>query len=306
MFLLLLSIGISMEMKVASCIDISFIRMYINYSKKPNPDLKSILLTHPALKAIMRHQNLNGVVNVNIEDTFKMMTKNKPDIDYLIKALHKIEKNSELCDLWKISAKILPKNFKFVGRIYFVFGYDIGAASPPDIIINLGHTKFIEHPNEIEPYIIHEIHHIGFLAYQKMPSLTQLEIKENLLKLIKWATQSEGMAVHAAYTYRKKHKLLKQDHDYKVYFDEQAKKASVKQYSELLKKITTSRGKISNIDTILCKMSSKERLWYKLGALISKKIVDEQGDAKLIESILNPQMFWTEAEMLLKGNSSVL
>ena len=183
MFLLLLSIGISMEMKVASCIDISFIRMYINYSKKPNPDLKSILLTHPALKAIMRHQNLNGVVNVNIEDTFKMMTKNKPDIDYLIKALHKIEKNSELCDLWKISAKILPKNFKFVGRIYFVFGSDIGAASPPDIIINLGHTKFIEHPNEIEPYIIHEIHHIGFLAYQKMPSLTQLEIKENLLSM---------------------------------------------------------------------------------------------------------------------------
>lgn len=286
-------------MASASCIDTSFARSALQYAKSPAEALKDDLLKSPGLRAIIRHRASSGTPNISAEEAFNSLKFPKDNFSAISNLIDKVENQSELCSLWKESAGLLPGDFQFKGKIFFILGYDIGVASPPDILINLAHPKILKNPSEIEPYIIHETHHIGFFQYQSPPSIDHIDQKESLLHLIKWATQSEGLAVHAAYPYRKTHNLLNQDGDYLIYSDEAERKRVISEYRRLYTSVLNAKSPVPNFGEVLEKMSSDQRLWYRLGAWVSASIERKSGKRKLTETLSKPDVFWIEVEKII-------
>lgn len=282
-----------------SCVDVSFAKLALQYAQAPTPALKQKLLANPALKAIARHRGFIGAEGETTEAVLDSLDLPKKDflaVSGLIKA---VEKDNGLCRLWKESAKLLPPGFTYKGKIFFILGYDIGAASPPDVLINLANSKFIKAPSEIAPYIIHEIYHVGFFQFQPVPSLLNIDQQKNLLQLIEWSTQSEGMAVNAAYEYRREHHLLRQDEDYGIYSDEAERKKVLGEYSALYRMAENSKSPVPGFGAILTKMSSGQRLWYRFGAWLARSIEQKYGRTRLIESVSNPLIFWEQAKQLV-------
>lgn len=282
-----------------SCTDFSFVESILEYHKIKNHETHTSLVKHPALKAILKHKRMSGNQKIKIQNSLDNILKQKIDLEKLSQTLNTVKKYSGLCNLANISSEYLTADFKFKGRIYFIIGYDIGVASPPDILINLAHPKFNEQPSEIKPYIIHEIHHLGYFEKQEKPSLKKLNEKTGLINIIKWATQMEGLAVHSAYFYRKQHSLLKQDLDYRVYIDPQYRKEIVQEYSNLYRSILNGPKTVTNFGQILEVMSSEKRLWYQFGAIVSHTIESELGRKKLVSTLSNTDIFWEKANKIM-------
>ncbi|MEN0057593.1 MAG: hypothetical protein AAGB31_02065 [Bdellovibrio sp.] len=291
-------------MASSNCLDTSFIHLTMAHLQHPSPETEQALLQSSALQVIVRHRHSSGSSEATPENTLKMLKLSQFDPTILKQQLQKVEGKSHFCELAKESAATLPTDFQFRGKVYFVLGYDIGIASPPDILINLAHEKFLNHSSEIEPYIIHETHHIGFFQHQPIPSLEKLEDPQHLLALIKWGTHSEGMAVHAAYHYRRTHGLLLQDRDYQVYTDSEERLRIIEAYKSLIQLIRSSQQPL-DINDILGKMSSEERLWYRFGAIVAHSLQQKGKEDLLIQTLSQPQIFWNEAESIMAASSEL-
>ena len=194
----------------------------------------------------------------------------------------------------------MPPGIVINGAIYFVTGYDIGVASPPDVAINIAHPRFLRDHAEVGHYVTHEVHHLGFLARRRMPSLARLQEPIVISSIIRYMTQMEGMAVHAAYAGRATAGALGADADYAVYRDKGAAKKTIARYGEILS-LTKQKAPLSSqqINTILGAMSSGERLWYRVGALAARRVERDHGVAVLARTIDDPARFHTAVAALL-------
>lgn len=295
----------SSSRSVHTCLDTSFVKYVLNTLQKNAHSSSETVLQHPALQAIVRHQKMSGAFQATVRKIWKCISRKNIYHARVKRVLSYIQKQGQhICQLWNESAAYLPSSFRFTGRIYFVVGYDIGVASPPDILINIAHPRFLREPREIGAYIIHELHHVGFLRHQKMPYLKGLPKRSTTLQLIRWATQSEGMAVHAAYAYRKRHHLLHLDPDYSIYTDCKRRNAVIRGYKRRLADVqSSSQQQVNRLGSILTEMSSKGRLWYQFGAIVAQSLIHKKGTQYLINSILNPNLFQSEVRTILKKTS---
>lgn len=183
--------------------------------------------------------------------------------------------------------RYLPAGFRFQGTLFLTFGYDIGVAFAPNASLNCTHSHFDNHSKELLYYAIHELHHVGFMAYQKPPKLADIHSCADLLKLVEYSTQMEGMAVLAAYQRRRDDHTLADDPDYAALEDQKRMQADVASY---LKDYDYLRGRgvqpaDANAWAVIDRMSSGERLWYRVGAHMAQRIEASKGRPALVELV---------------------
>lgn len=111
------------------------------------------------------------------------------------------------------SLRYLPDDFRFQGALFLTFGYDIGLAFGPTASLNCAHSHLKAHPRELIYYAIHELRYVGFMAYQPPPRWSDLKTCGDLAGRVEYSTQSEGMAVLAAYDHRRREHASEDDGD---------------------------------------------------------------------------------------------
>jgi len=185
------------------------------------------------------------------------------------------------------SLRYLPEDFRFHGSLFLTFGYDIGVAMGPTASLNCAHPHFRGHPRELIYYAIHELHHVGFMTYQPPPRLSELKTCADLLRLVKYSTQLEGMGVLAAYQRRRQEHALADDGDYVALEDEPRMQHDEMLYFEDLHYLERRATQPADADAwaVIERMSSGERLWYRVGARMAQRIEKVSGRAALVELV---------------------
>jgi hypothetical protein len=181
----------------------------------------------------------------------------------------------------------LPENFRFDGSLYLTYGYDIGVALAPDASLNAAHPRFGDAPRELLYYAIHELHHVGYMRYQPPPLVAEIETCADVLQLVRYCTHLEGMAVLAAGRRRRAERALDADEDYVALADETRMRAAEASYFEAVDCLARRADTAADDEAfaVLERMSSGERLWYRVGARLAQRIEDDAGHAALVRLV---------------------
>ncbi len=180
----------------------------------------------------------------------------------------------------------LPAGYRFHGTLFLTFGYDIGVAFDRNASLNCTHPHF-GRPRELLYYAIHELHHVGFMAYHAPPRIAGVKTCADLRALVEYSTQLEGMAVLAAYHRRRDEGALTDDGDYVALGDERRMGADVASYFadyDDLKGRGTQPADAAAW-AVVERMSSGERLWYRVGAHMARRIEALDGRGALVDLI---------------------
>jgi hypothetical protein len=196
----------------------------------------------------------------------------------------------------------LPAGFRFHGSLFLTFGYDIGVAFPPNASLNGAHLRFDGRPRELLYYAIHELHHAGFMSYRPPPRVPDLKTCRDVLGLVQYSTELEGLAVLAAWERRRSENALDDGSDYAALEDparmRQDAAAYFREYDSL-----AGRGDEpadAGAWAVIELMSSGERLWYRVGAVMARRIEEALGRPALIALIgQDPARFVEAARPLL-------
>jgi hypothetical protein len=184
--------------------------------------------------------------------------------------------------------RYLPQGFRFkTASLFLTFGYDIGVAFAPNASLNGASRRFSGHSRELIYYGIHELHHAGFMTYRRPPHFPDLKTCRDLLSAVEYLTQLEGMAVLAAWDRRRVDNALDEDPDYVALQDaERMAKDEVAYFREY--DYLAGRGNEPIDDearAVLERMSGGERLWYRVGALMARRIEGARGRPALVALI---------------------
>jgi hypothetical protein len=175
-----------------------------------------------------------------------------------------------------VALQFLPKDFRFMGCMFFTLGYDIGVVYGKNCSLNLAHTIFQNSMEEIAYYAIHEIHHIGFIALKggQMPSFGTLKTRSDMARLIEYCTHLEGMAVYTSLYLRQKEGAADMIGDYIALNSPQQLNNMECEFFEIYRHfknnpdVPLSQNDFSKINIL----SDEKRLWYIVGAHIAKTI----------------------------------
>ncbi len=265
------------------------------------------LLRHEALAALLRHQRLSGNGSANAADVLEQALSSVPDVSAARGVLDAWRgREADLYEAACLSARLLPAGRTFDGTIYLVAGYDIGVAAPPDVALNVAHPRFCARPAELAFYATHEAHHVGFLGPgQSMPSIGEaIQSRAGLRGLVRFLTQMEGMAVHAAEPGRRAAGALTDDDDYAVYLDPAAVEHARAEFSRRWSSIAgDSSLEEALVGDVLTAMSSGERLFYRFGALVCRAIEERHGVSAIVSTVTEPGPFWDAATRLMAGRT---
>lgn len=203
--------------------------------------------------------------------------------------------------------RYLPAEFRFHGTLFLTFGYDIGVAFGPNASLNCTHSHFHNHSPELLYYAIHELHHVGFMAYQTPPKLADIKTCAEVLNLVEYSTQMEGMAVLAAYPRRRDEHALADDPDYIALQDRKRIEAALASYFKDYQYLKGRGTQLADADAwaVIERMSSGERLWYRVGVYMAQRIEASKGRTALVELVKQgPAQFIATYESLLSPHSA--
>jgi hypothetical protein len=270
--------------------DASFARQAEEYLRSKDGRLFDSLTASPALAHILAHaRNFDYDVP---KDSPKAL------VDYLLGPPEQQQQRMSRCEEstayfsgpmlsdphWVGDAlRYLPADFRFHGSLFLTFGYDIGVAFGGNASLNCTHAHF-SHPRELLYYAIHELHHAGFMAYQRPPKLADIRSCADLLRLVEYSTQLEGMAVLAAFRHRRQDGALGDDPDYVALQNQPRMQVLLRAYFhdyDYLK----GRGREPADEAawaVVHRMSSGDRLWYRVGAYMAHRIEARQGRDALV------------------------
>jgi hypothetical protein len=199
--------------------------------------------------------------------------------------------------------RCLPDGFRFKGSLFLTFGYDIGVAFAPNASLNGAHRKFDGHPRELLYYAIHELHHAGFMSFQPPRPLSDFKTCDDLLRFVVYSTQLEGMAVFAAWDRRSRENTLSDDGDYVALQDEEGMKKIEGAYFADLEYLKKRSSQAADKDAweVPGRMSS-DRLWYRVGARMARRIERELGLPALLDLIKKGPAEFLETYMKLRDH----
>lgn len=274
--------------------DASFARQVIENLQSNDPSLAERLSGSPAVTHILNHAR-NFDYGVPKESATAL-------VNSLLGPPNKQFERSAVCQQsiayfsgpmlsdphWVNDAlRYLPAEFRFHGTLFLTFGYDIGVAFGPNASLNCTHSHFDGHSRELLYYAIHELHHVGFMAYQKPPKLADIKSCADLLHLVEYSTQMEGMAVLAAYQRRRDDHALANDSDYVALEDESRMQSDLVSYFKDYEYLKSRAHQPADAKAwaVIERMSSGERLWYRAGAYMAQRIEAAKGRATLIALI---------------------
>jgi hypothetical protein len=268
--------------------DASFAREAVEYLHTGDAAALRQLAASPAAAYLLSHAR-NFDYDVPKDSAEALVSKLlRPDraqaCEQSIRAFDRMARNPE----WVGDAlRYLPEGFRFDATLYLQFGYDIGVAFGQAASLNCAHRHFEEHPSELLYYAIHELHHVGFMSYQPPPRLRDLKTCGDLLRLVKYSTEMEGLAVWAAYRRRADQHALADDADYVALADESRTRRDEANYFEDVRYLERRAAEPADDAAwaVIHRMSGGERLWYRVGALMAQRIEARLGRPALVELI---------------------
>lgn len=188
--------------------DFTFVPLLLQYQREPTPQLAERVMEHPAFAAMQRHRAMAGNAGESRERFLELLSARKRDVAKTPQVLAYWQQRPELiAQRARAALPYLPSDVRVNGTLFFVINYE-SVTAPPDVIMDPSDDAFHDDALELGFMIPHEVHHVGFLQYRQWPGLQHIDEPAHLLALIRFATQLEGMAVHAVYNTRKQHQDL--------------------------------------------------------------------------------------------------
>ncbi len=183
--------------------------------------------------------------------------------------------------------RYLPDGFQFHGSLFLTYGYDIGVALAPHASLNAAHKHFDGHPRELLYYAIHELHHIGFNTYRPPGRIADLRTCADVLRLVEYSTELEGMAVWVARSRRETDHALTDDADYVALADASRMNELEVRYFQDYEYLKKRANEPADADAlaVIDRMSGGDRLWYRVGALMASRVEQTSGRAALVRII---------------------
>jgi hypothetical protein len=274
--------------------DSSFAKLALAYEVRPDSILVNQIVASPAAEHILRHAR-NFDYDVPKDSLQNLVTfllrpaSNQPERIQTCKQSLDYFTGPMLADSAWVGDVLhyLPAEFRFHGSLFLTFGYDIGVAFGPTASLNCTHPHFRNHPRELLYYAIHELQHTGFMHYQPPPRLSDLTTCADLLRLVEYSTQLEGMAVWAAYDRRKQEHALQDDPDYVALLDDARMARDEALYFKDYQYLKTRGDEPADAAAwaAITRMSSGERLWYRVGARMARRIEEMLGTSALVALI---------------------
>lgn len=176
----------------------------------------------PAIDHLRRHVDRFGVQQVpdgpalvaQLLEPVKGHPKLLPGIRRAIRAACESARNRDRWT-WEL-LRMLPEAHRFSqATLYFTLGYDVGVVSDRwSASVNLAHPYLMENPRHVEYFIIHELHHVGFLAYHDLPRIRDIRSREQLRDLVQGLVHLEGLGTYAPWRLRQKDETLDAVPDY--------------------------------------------------------------------------------------------
>ena len=288
-----------------------FAELALRYLHSPDPGVLDQLATSPAAAHLLEHAR-NFDYDVPKDSTRalvkQLLSAPKGDRATCEKSLAYFTGPMLANPQWvNDTLGYLPQDFRFHGSLFLIYGYDIGVAFHSAASLNCGHPHFAQHSNELTYYAIHELHHVGFMSYQPPPRLADIKTCRDLLHLVEYSTQLEGMAVLAAYQRRRDEHALADDSDYVALEDAQRMQHDEELYFADLHYLEKRGNEPADADAwaVITRMSSGERLWYRVGAKMAQSIERTWGRPELIALIRQgPGAFRSRYEALRKQPQS--
>jgi len=184
----------------------------------------------------------------------------------------------------------LPPGFHFHGSLFLTFGYDIGVALAPNASLNGANRHFDRNPRELLYYAIHELHHVGVNTYQPPPRIADIKTCADILRLVDYSTELEGLAVHAARPRRRAEQALLSDPDYVALESPEQMRILEQRYEEQYRYLKNRGEQPADAEAfaVIERMSSGDRLWYRVGAMMAERIEDKLGHEALVGLIAKP------------------
>jgi hypothetical protein len=274
--------------------DPSFAQQAMDYIRSGDAGLLARLAETPAATQMLKHaRNFDYDVPTDspaalVASLLTPRSKHQDGVDACARALAYF--SGPLLDdpHWVMDdLRYLPDDFRFHATLFLTFGYDIGVAFGSSASLNCAHPHFSGHPRELTYYAIHELHHVGFMAYQPPPKVADLKTCGDLARLVAYSTQMEGMAVLAATARRREDHALADDQDYVALQDKQRMQHDEAAYFEDLRTLEARAAQPADADAwaVIERMSSGERLWYRVGARMAQRIEEASGRAALVDLI---------------------
>lgn len=278
------------------------------YIETGDSALLSQIVKTEGLKLLYAHANWSG--NNTERLSLKAFAKKIIDRDNKKAVLDKIDRNLKYARdsvaatdyPQQICLQYLPKGFKFSSRLCFTIGYDLGITYEGNSSVNVAHTHYLGNASEIKYYSIHELHHAGFFTLKKYSPSPNVKTYGEMLALIAYLTELEGMAVYAASAERKKDNTLNNDSDYVALQDTARMKKYIQRYFEIYDHFLSDSTKIlSDKDwAMFTELSSGDRLWYRVGSKMAEIIDRRSGREKLNGLIAGPSENFINTYLSLK------
>ncbi len=157
------------------------------------------------------------------------------ELDKVKLALKQVKRFGREHELWLPDIEVLlPREHEFVNTtVYCTFGYDVGVVSSfRAVSLNVAHPKIYEFPETSNYFLIHELHHAGFLQHQSIQHVAELQTKEQVRSFVLTLTHMEGLGMYAPWSRRRKEDHLGRG-DYGILIDDDEMKRLESEYWQL-------------------------------------------------------------------------
>jgi len=196
---------------------------------------------------------------------------------------------------WAEAAASLPRGALSGVTLFLTVGYDIGVAVGGNASLNLAHPRFAATSAELWFYAVHELHHAGFQRFHDLPRLADIRTTHQLAEVIRYLTTMEGMAVYAAKHWREEADALAVDPDYVALLDPVRMAGYEAELFAAYRALAEGppRPLVPADWNILERMSTGDRLWYRVGARMAERIDRERGrDVLRVLVVRGPAAFF--------------
>lgn len=301
---------------VSPQIDIRFAKLALEYLVTGDRELLSLIVETRATDHITAHAQRVSISDVApstqvlVEQVLTSPSVVDADLDEIRARLAMVEADREtLSRCWEEAAYYLPEGALSDATLFLTIGYDIGVAVSGNASLNLAHPHFAKNPDELWFYCVHELHHAGFQKFHDLPRLADINLTSDLAALIRYLTAMEGLAVHAARKWRTAVGAMETDSDYLALLDHQRMDVYEKEYLALYRDLVAEKPRpLEEGDwDIVERMSTGDRLWYRVGALMASRIEDVFGRDILVDTIVDgPEAFFDLSAEVSKTMSNAL
>jgi len=255
------------------------------------------LLEHPAYRAVRRHSRLAYGYDLSAEDLLAAIAGRESPffgLAGIAKRVAGIERfvvlARQLAPEWVAACE--SSLARFAGSedlaqvtIYPIAGYDVGIGVEGAACLNVNSPLFLEQPEEFGYLAIHESCHVLYGLSRPLPEIAGMTAGSDWCGLFSRMTQDEGFAVFSPLALRVAGKAANQlgnhpvQRDYAVLADPAALAAASASFLAVAERLSTVQGARPTREECLELIFGPERLTYRDGCEIIRRIEQAEGEA---------------------------